>query len=75
MIGERTNVTGSRKFAKLIRDEKFDEAVDVAREQVEGGAAIIDINMDDALARRRSGHDAVLESDRRRNRTSATSRS
>ena len=48
-IGERTNVTGSRKFAKLIRDEKFDEGLQVAREQVEGGAAIIDINMDDAL--------------------------
>lgn len=49
MIGERTNVTGSRRFARLIRDGKFDEAVDVARQQVAGGAQVIDINMDDAL--------------------------
>jgi len=49
MIGERTNVTGSRRFARLIRDEKFEDAVYVARDQVEGGASIIDINMDDAL--------------------------
>jgi 5-methyltetrahydrofolate--homocysteine methyltransferase len=49
MIGERTNVTGSRKFARLIRDEKYDEAVDVAREQVLNGASVIDINFDDAL--------------------------
>ncbi len=49
MVGERTNVTGSRKFARLIREEKFDEAVDVAREQVQNGATIIDINFDDAL--------------------------
>lgn len=49
MIGERTNVTGSRAFAKLIRNNQFDEAVEVARQQVENGAVIIDINMDDAL--------------------------
>lgn len=49
MIGERTNVTGSRKFARLIREEKFEEAIEVARDQVEGGASVIDINMDDAL--------------------------
>ncbi len=49
MIGERTNVTGSRAFAKLIRNNLFDEAVEVARQQVENGAVIIDINMDDAL--------------------------
>lgn len=49
MIGERTNVTGSKAFARLIREEKFEEAVEVARQQVEGGAAVIDINMDDAL--------------------------
>ncbi len=49
MIGERTNVTGSRKFARLIRESAYEEAVEVARQQVEGGAAIIDINMDDAL--------------------------
>ena len=49
MIGERTNVTGSRAFARLIRENKFEDAVEVARQQVEGGAAVIDINMDDAL--------------------------
>jgi 5-methyltetrahydrofolate--homocysteine methyltransferase len=49
MIGERTNVTGSKAFAKLIRNDRFEEAVEVARQQVLGGAAIIDINMDDAL--------------------------
>ncbi len=49
MIGERTNVTGSRAFARLIRSGKFEEAVEVAREQVAGGAAVIDVNMDDDL--------------------------
>jgi len=49
MIGERTNVTGSRMFARLVRDGKFEDAVEVARQQVDGGAAVIDINMDDAL--------------------------
>ncbi|MGI9473983.1 MAG: methionine synthase [Rubripirellula sp.] len=49
MVGERTNVTGSRKFARLIRDESYEEAVEVAREQVQNGATIIDINFDDAL--------------------------
>ena len=49
MVGERTNVTGSRKFARLIRNDHFDEAVEVARQQVQNGASIIDINMDDAL--------------------------
>lgn len=49
MIGERTNVTGSRKFARLIREDNFEAAVEVAREQVINGAAVIDINMDDAL--------------------------
>jgi len=48
-IGERTNVSGSKKFARLIRDEKYDEALTVARNQVEAGAQIIDINMDDAM--------------------------
>ena len=47
-IGERTNVSGSAKFAKLIREDKFDEALDIARDQVEGGAQILDVNMDDA---------------------------
>jgi 5-methyltetrahydrofolate--homocysteine methyltransferase len=48
-IGERTNVAGSKKFARLIRDEQFEEAVAIALEQVEGGAQIIDINMDDGM--------------------------
>jgi len=48
-IGERTNVSGSLKFARLIREEKYDEALTVARNQVEGGAQIIDICMDEAL--------------------------
>jgi 5-methyltetrahydrofolate--homocysteine methyltransferase len=48
-VGERTNVTGSRKFAKLILDGKYDEAVDIAREQVDSGAQIIDVNMDEAM--------------------------
>ena len=48
-VGERTNVAGSKKFLRLIKEEKFEEALDVARHQVEGGAQIIDINMDDGL--------------------------
>ena len=48
-IGERTNVTGSRKFARLIREDQYDEALAIAREQVEGGAQIIDVNMDEGL--------------------------
>jgi 5-methyltetrahydrofolate--homocysteine methyltransferase len=49
MIGERTNVTGSKKFQRLIKDGKFGEAVDVALEQVRGGANLIDVNMDEGL--------------------------
>ena len=48
-VGERTNVTGSKKFARLIRENKYEEALSVARQQVESGAQIIDVNMDDAL--------------------------
>lgn len=48
-VGERTNVTGSKKFARLIREGKYEEALSVARQQVENGAQILDINMDDAL--------------------------
>lgn len=48
-VGERTNVTGSRKFARLIKEGKYDEALDVARHQVEGGAQVIDVNMDEGL--------------------------
>src|SRR5687767_10371965 len=49
MIGERTNVTGSKKFERLVKDGKFGEAVDVATEQVRGGANLIDVNMDEGL--------------------------
>ncbi|MEX2310744.1 MAG: methionine synthase [Pirellulales bacterium] len=49
MIGERTNVTGSRKFARLIKDEKYEDGVEIARGQVEGGANVLDVNMDEAL--------------------------
>ncbi|MFN8310562.1 MAG: methionine synthase [Chitinophagales bacterium] len=48
-VGERTNVTGSAKFLKLIKESKFEEALSVAREQVEGGAQVIDINMDEGM--------------------------
>ena len=48
-VGERTNVTGSKKFARLIRESKYEEALSVARQQVENGAQILDVNMDDAL--------------------------
>jgi len=48
-VGERTNVAGSAKFKKLIFEENYEEAVSVARHQVEGGAQVIDINMDDAM--------------------------
>lgn len=49
MVGERTNVTGSPKFAKLIRENKYDEALSVARSQVENGANIIDVNFDEGM--------------------------
>ena len=48
-VGERTNVTGSARFKRLIKDELYDEALDVARQQVESGAQIIDINMDEGM--------------------------
>ena len=48
-VGERTNVTGSKKFARLIKENKYEEALSVARQQVESGAQILDVNMDDAL--------------------------
>ncbi|NVK64531.1 MAG: methionine synthase [Flavobacteriales bacterium] len=56
-VGERTNVTGSRKFLRLIKEELYDEALSVAREQVEGGAQIIDINMDEGMI---DGKDAMV---------------
>ncbi|MBT8303673.1 MAG: methionine synthase [Bacteroidia bacterium] len=48
-VGERTNVTGSRKFLRLIKEEKYSEALEVARHQVEGGAQILDVNMDEGM--------------------------
>ena len=48
-VGERTNVTGSRKFLRLIKEDKYDEALEVARDQVEGGAQILDVNMDEGM--------------------------
>lgn len=48
-IGERTNVSGSKRFARLIREKKYEEALSIAQEQVEGGAQILDVNMDDGL--------------------------
>lgn len=48
-IGERTNVTGSKKFARLILEDKYDEALSIARQQVENGAQVIDINMDEGM--------------------------
>src|SRR3954447_437652 len=48
-VGERTNVTGSKKFARLIRDNRYEEALSVARQQVESGAQVLDVDMDDAL--------------------------
>ena len=57
-VGERTNVAGSKKFLRLIMDGSFEEALDVARNQVEGGAQIIDINMDDGLL---EGEEAMVK--------------
>ncbi|GGC84853.1 hypothetical protein GCM10011508_10220 [Flavobacterium lutivivi] len=48
-VGERTNVTGSRKFLRLIKEDKYDEAIEIARAQVDGGAQIIDVNMDEGM--------------------------
>src|SRR3546814_20460164 len=48
-VGERTNVTGSAKFKKLIKEDRFDEAVEVARQQVANGAQILDVNMDEGM--------------------------
>jgi 5-methyltetrahydrofolate--homocysteine methyltransferase len=48
-VGERTNVTGSKKFARLVREGQYEEALSVARQQVENGAQILDVNMDDAM--------------------------
>ncbi|WP_026884792.1 methionine synthase [Clostridium akagii] len=60
-IGERTNVAGSAKFARLIREKKYEEALSVAKEQVENGAQIIDINFDDALLESKEEMDIFLK--------------
>ncbi len=57
-VGERTNVAGSKKFLRLIKEGEFEEALSVARNQVEGGAQIIDINMDDGLI---EGKEAMVD--------------
>tara|TARA_Y100001970_G_scaffold19388_1_gene21965 strand:- start:174963 stop:177641 length:2679 start_codon:yes stop_codon:yes gene_type:complete len=57
-IGERTNVTGSRKFLKLIKENKYEEAVEIARDQVEGGAQILDVNMDEGMI---DGKEAMIK--------------
>ena len=57
-IGERTNVAGSRLFLNLIKEEKFDEALSIAKDQVDGGAQILDINMDDGLI---EGREAMVK--------------
>lgn len=57
-VGERTNVAGSKKFLRLINEDKFDEALEIAREQVDGGAQIIDVNMDDGLI---DGREAMVK--------------
>ena len=58
-VGERTNVSGSRRFAKLIKEGDYEAAVEVARQQVQGGAQIIDVNMDEGLLDSVSRHAAL----------------
>jgi 5-methyltetrahydrofolate--homocysteine methyltransferase len=60
-VGERTNVTGSARFARLIKEENFDEALEVARQQVEAGAQIIDINMDEGMLDSQAAMDKFLK--------------
>ena len=57
-VGERTNVTGSRKFLKLIKENKYNEAIEIARDQVEGGAQILDVNMDEGMI---DGKEAMIK--------------
>jgi len=61
-IGERTNVSGSIKFARLIKEENYAEALAIARIQVEGGAQIIDICMDEAMLDSEKGNGEVCQS-------------
>lgn len=68
-VGERCNVAGSRKFLRLINEKKYEEALSIARKQVEDGALVIDVNMDDGLLDAR-GDDYFLESGHVRTRHS-----
>ena len=60
-IGERTNITGSERFSQLIREENYDEALDVARQQVEAGAQIIDVNMDEGMLDSKAAMETFLK--------------
>ena len=70
-VGERTNVTGSKAFARMILEGRFEDALSVARQQVENGAQVIDINMDEAMLDSKEGHGAIPEPDRGRARNRA----
>jgi hypothetical protein len=63
-VGERTNVTGSAQFKKLIKEDRYDEAVEVARQQVANGAQILDVNMDEGLLDAESGDGPLSQPDR-----------
>ena len=67
-VGERTNVTGSAQFKKLILEDRYDEAVAVARQQVESGAQILDVNMDEGMLDSEEAMVQLPEPDRRRAR-------
>jgi len=71
-IGERTNVAGSKKFLRLIKEENYEEAITVALEQVEGGAQVIDINMDDGMLEGKEAMVNFLKLDRSRTRYCAS---
>ena len=58
-VGERNNVTGSAKFKRLIKEDKFAEAIEIAIDQVENGAQVIDVNMDEALLDGKKMHDPL----------------
>ncbi len=65
-VGERTNITGSAKFARLIREDNYTEALEVALQQVEAGAQVIDINMDEGMLDSKKASGDLPQSDRRR---------
>ena len=73
-IGERTNVTGSPKFRKLILAGKFEEALAVAKQQVVNGAQIIDVNMDEGMLDARKGDDRIFSISSPPSRTSRACR-